>query len=222
MWGKSKGRVREARPLFCRGVEADLPTRRGSQQLPPVLGGDGHEPLHLRLVGRLARRWWNIERACRRPPLPDAALQPRGREQEQQPSRPRVHREGVGYVLGPEEERAGARLYRPIAHVEGHLPLEDVEAFVLKVMDVEHTVTLRNEYLYQRVPSVGLLRGGLDGGQPSKPPPRLSFPRIQREDATLALFRCSVGHDSLPRSVLTRRHCAFPFPSVPADHFTMM
>jgi hypothetical protein len=36
-----------------------LPTRRGSQQLRPVFGGDGHKPPHLGLVGRLLRRGRN-------------------------------------------------------------------------------------------------------------------------------------------------------------------
>ena len=50
------------------------------------------------------------------------------------------------------------RLYRLLTHVESHLAFEDVEAFVLLVMDVQYCpVAIGSEYLYQRVPSAGLL-----------------------------------------------------------------
>jgi hypothetical protein len=54
----------------------------------------------------------------------------------------------VGDVLRAKEKRARLRLYGLIANVEGHLTFEDVEAFILEVMDVEHALALRNEYLY--------------------------------------------------------------------------
>ena len=59
-------------------------------------------------------------------------------------------------------------LYHLFAHVEGHLAFEDVEALVLEMMDVQQPLfsgKLRNQYLHQAVPAVGLLPRGLDGGQ---------------------------------------------------------
>src|SRR5918997_457972 len=125
------------------------------------------------------------------PHLPDEALHACGREDEQKPRRTRVDAEGVGDVLGAEEERAGPRLYRLVANVEGHLAFEDVEALVLEVVDVQQTLLhreLRNEYLYQGVATVGLLPRGLDGGQPAHPPPPLAFPRIQLDGPARGFF----------------------------------
>ena len=51
------------------------------------------------------------------------------------------------------------RLYDLIAHVEVHLAFQDVETFVLLVMDVHHApVAIRSEYLYHRVRPASLLR----------------------------------------------------------------
>ena len=69
-------------------------------------------------------------------------------------------------------------LYRLLAYVKGHLAFQDVEAFILEVMDVVHAVALRSEYLYQRVPSVGLLPRSFYGGQCPKLPPRFPFARV--------------------------------------------
>jgi hypothetical protein len=122
---------------------------------------------------------------------------------------------GVGHFLGPEEERAGACLYRPLADVEGHLALEDVETLVLEVVDVEQTLflgELRNEYLYQGVPTVGLLPRGLDGGQPAHPPPRLAFPRTQREGQLCGFFSGEHGPPSAALGLLSTTSCVPPVP----------
>ena len=57
-------------------------------------------------------------------------------------------------------------------------------------MDVEYTLALRNEYLYQRVAAASLLPGGLDGGQPSEPPPRLAFAWVVGEGSACGIFFC--------------------------------
>jgi hypothetical protein len=43
----------------------------------------------------------------------------------------------VGHVLGAEDERAGPRLYRLLAYLEGHLAFEDVEGLVLLAVQVQ-------------------------------------------------------------------------------------
>jgi AcrR family transcriptional regulator len=71
------------------------------------------------------------------------------------------------------------RLYRLISYVESHVAFEDVETFVLLVMDVKHApVPIGSEYLYQRGPPTGLLLRGLYGGKQPEPPPRLAFTRF--------------------------------------------
>jgi len=63
-----------------------------------------------------------------------------------------------GTSFGTEKIRAGMRLYRLLTHVEGQLVLEDPEAFILSVMDVQHApLAIGSEYLYQGVlPTVDL------------------------------------------------------------------
>ena len=85
----------------------------------------------------------------------------------------------MGDVLWAKEIRARPRLYRLISYVESHLAFEDVEAFVLLVMDVKHAlIPIGSEYLYQRGPPTGLLLRGLYGGKQPEPPPRLAFARF--------------------------------------------
>src|SRR5919107_1184907 len=104
------------------------------------------------LVGRRLRLGREGQLPCRLSYLPDEILESRGREDEEQPRRPRIHLERVGNLLGTEEERAGPRLYGLISYVEGHLAFEDVEAFILTVMDVQRTrEAFGSEYLYQGV-----------------------------------------------------------------------
>src|SRR5919199_5533857 len=145
-------------------------------------GGDGSHPLHLGLVGRRLRLGREGQLPCRLSYLPDEILEARGREDEQQPRRPRVHLERVGNLLGTEEKRAGLRLYGLISYVEGHLAFEEVEAFVLGVMDVQRTrEAFGSEDLYQGVLPTGLLSCGLDGGQHPYPPQRLASARLVRK-----------------------------------------
>src|SRR5919107_232615 len=115
-------------------------------------GGDGRHPLHLGFVGRRLRLGREGQLPCRLSYLPDEILESRGREDEEQPRRPRIHLERVGNLLGTEEERPGPPLYGLISYVEGHLAFEDVEAFILTVMDVQRTrEAFGSEYLYQGV-----------------------------------------------------------------------
>src|SRR5829696_4869617 len=198
--------------------EAVLPTWWGPQHLSPVFGGDGHEPPYLGLVGLLLRRWRYAKRLRRLSHLLDEALEARGREDEQLSCRPRDHREGVGNVLGPEEVRAGARLYRLLAHVEGHLAFQDVETFVFEVVEVQQTLfhrEFRNEYLHQGIVPAGLLLGGFDGGQPAHPPHRLAFSRVESEDPAHGFFLCSVEHGLRLELTFPRRHVSFSFPRDP-------
>src|ERR671913_1893479 len=112
-------------------------------------GGHGSHLLHLGLLGRRLRLGRDGQLPCRLSHLPDEILEARGREDEQQPRRPRVNSERVGNLLGTEEKRAGLRLYGLISYIEGHLAFEDVEAFVLEVVDVQRTrEALGSEYLY--------------------------------------------------------------------------
>src|SRR5215217_8243679 len=144
--------------------------------------GDGSHPLHLGLVGRPFRLGRDAQLPCRLSHLPDEILEARGREDEQQPRRPRVHRERVGNLLRTQEKRAGLGLYGLISYVEGHLAFEDIEALVLEVVDVQRTrEAFGSAYLYQSVLPTGLLSCGLDGGQHPYPPQRLAFSRLVRE-----------------------------------------
>src|SRR5829696_3443571 len=114
----------------------------------------------------------------------------------------------MGNVPGAKEIGARARLYDLIAHVESHLAFEDIEAFVLLVMDVQHTpVAIRSEYLYYGVPFAGLLLRGLDGSQHPQPPPRLSFARLMGEGPACGIFLC-VEHDPRPSLLFCSRHSA--------------
>src|SRR5215208_2752298 len=115
----------------------------------------------------------------------------------------------MGNVPGAKEIGARARLYDLIAHVESHLAFQDIEAFVLLVMDVQHTpVAIRSEYLYYGVPFAGLLLRGLYGGQHPQPPPCLAFARLMREGPACGIFFC-VKHGPRPGLVFCRRHSAF-------------
>src|SRR5215203_1101677 len=114
----------------------------------------------------------------------------------------------MGNVPGAKEIGARARLYDLIAHVESHLAFEDVEAFVLLVMDVQHTpVAIRGEYLYYGVPFSGLLLRGLYGGQHPQPPPCLAFTRLVREGPALGFFCIEYG--PRPNLVFCSRHSVF-------------
>src|ERR671921_1682429 len=135
-------------PALTGGGQALLLPRRWPKYLVSISGGDGSHPLHLGLVGRCLRLGRDAQLPCRLSHLPDEILEARGREDEQQPRRPRVHRERVGNLLGTEEKRAELRLYGLISYVEGHLAFEDAEAFVLEVVDVQRTrEAIRGEYL---------------------------------------------------------------------------
>src|SRR5215204_1440637 len=112
----------------------------------------------------------------------------------------------MGNVPGAKEVGARVRLYHLITHVESHLTFEDIEAFVLLVMDVQHTpVAIRSEYLYYGVPFTGLLLRRLYGGQRPQPPPRLSFARLMGEGPACGIFLC-VEHDPHPSLLFCRRH----------------
>src|SRR5215216_5378196 len=114
----------------------------------------------------------------------------------------------MGTVPGAKEVGARARLYDLIAHVESHLAFEDIEAFVLLVMDVQHTpVAIRSEYLYYGVPFAGLLLRGLYGGQHPQPPPRLAFARLMREGRACGILLC-VEHDPPPSLLFCSGHSA--------------
>src|SRR5215207_7385815 len=117
----------------------------------------------------------------------------------------------MGNVPGAKEVGARARLYDLIAHVESHLAFEDIEAFVLLVMDVQHTpVAIRGEYLYYGVPFSGLLLRGLYGGQHPQPPPCLAFTRLVREGPALGFFCIEYG--PRPNLVFCSRHSVFLLP----------
>src|SRR5215207_1266213 len=111
----------------------------------------------------------------------------------------------MGNVPGAKEVGARMRLYHLITHVESHLAFEDIEAFVLLVMDVQHTpVAIRSEYLYYGVPFTGLLFRGLDGGKHPQPPPRLAFARLMSEGPALGFFCIEYG--PRPNLVFCSRH----------------
>jgi len=78
-------------------------------------------------------------------------------------------------VLRPGEERTRRSLYRLIANLERQLSLEDPETLVLTMMHMEGSLTLWVEHLNQRVAPARLFSRGLDGGQATEPPPRLSL-----------------------------------------------
>src|SRR5919112_41894 len=201
--GQSKSRGYES-PALSTVDGASLLSWRRTDDLRSIPEADGSHPFHLRLVGRRLRLGRDGRLPCRLSHLPDEALHACGREHEQQPRRPRVNGEGVGDVLGAKEKGAGIRLYRLISYVEGQLALEDVEAFVLLVMDMQHPrIAFRSDYLYHSVLPAGLLCGGLDGGQNSQPPPRLSFARLLREGPACANF--------FSGSVFCGRHVTFLF-----------
>src|SRR5829696_6697985 len=153
-------------PALTVGGKASLLIRRRTEDLRSISGTDGSHPLHLGLIGLLIRLGRHCKCPCRLSYFPDEALQTPRRKDEQQPRRSRVNREGVGNVLGSKEIGARPCLYRLIAHVESHLAFEDVETFILLMMDVQHApVAIRSEYLYQGVLPAGLLPGNLYGGQ---------------------------------------------------------
>src|SRR5215213_9136896 len=113
----------------------------------------------------------------------------------------------MGNVPGTKEIGARARLYDLISHVESHLAFEDVEAFVLLVMDVQHTsVAIRSEYLYYGVAFAGLLLRGLYGGQHPQPP-RLAFARLMREGRACGIRLC-FEHDPPPSLLFRSGHSA--------------
>src|SRR5215210_9233016 len=152
MEAKRRAETAKSPGPYWRRPSAFLLPRRWPEYLVPVSGGDGGHPLHLGLVGRPLRLGRDAQLPCRLSHLPDEILEARGREDEQQPRRPRVNSERVGNLLGTEEKRAGLRLYGLISYVEGHLAFEDVEAFVLEVVDVQWTrEAIRCEYFYQSV-----------------------------------------------------------------------
>src|ERR687886_209044 len=155
---------------------------RWPKYLVPMSGGDGSHPLHLGLLGRRLRLGRDGQLPCRLSHLPDKILKARGREDKQQPRRPRVHRERVGNLLRTEEKRARLRLYGLISYVEGHLAFKDVEALVLEVVDVQRTrEAFGSKYLYQGILPTGLLSCGLDSGQHPYPPQHLASARLVRK-----------------------------------------
>src|SRR5687767_5471373 len=114
----------------------------------------------------------------------------------------------MGDVLWAKEIRARPRLYRLISYVEGHVAFEDVEAFVLLVMDVQHAlIPIGSEYLYQRGPPTGLLLRGLYGSKQPEPP-RLAFARFVREGHALDFFFC-IEYGPRPNLVFCSRHSVF-------------
>src|SRR5215218_2889376 len=114
----------------------------------------------------------------------------------------------MGDVPGAKEVGARERLYDLIAHVESHLAFEDIEAFVLLVMDVQHPpVAIRGEYLYYGIPFSSLLLRGLYGGQHPQPPPRLAFARLMHEGPACGIF-LRFEHDPRPSLFFCSRHSA--------------
>src|SRR5215210_1007448 len=209
MEAKRRAETAKSPGPYRRRPSAFLLPRRWPEYLVPVSGGDDSHPLHLGLVGRPLRLGRDAQLSCRLSHLPDEILEARGREDEQQPRGPRVHRERVGNLLWTEEERAGPRLYGLISHVEGHLAFEDPEAFVLEVVDVQRTrEAFGGEYLYQGVAPAGLLGRGLYGGQHPYPPQRLAFSRLVREGPARGIF-LRLERGPRPGSVFRGRHIVF-------------
>jgi hypothetical protein len=92
--------------------------------------------------------------------------------------------------------------------VECHLAFEDVEAFILAVMDVPRAlVALGSEYLHQSVAPAGLLTGSLYGSQLSKLPPRLAVAWVLCEGPARRLCFC-IAQDLAGSLPLDRCHIA--------------
>src|SRR5918998_2171005 len=146
-----------------------------NEKLGPVLASNGPQLLHLVLARRDFRRGRQGALLGRLAGGVDELLEARRREQEQQLCRPRLHGVAVRDVFGTEEERSGGGLHRLRAHLERQFTLENPEAFVFAVVDVERLLALGLDHLDEGVAPVGLLARGLDGGQAAHPPPRFSL-----------------------------------------------
>ena len=107
--------------------------------------------------------------------LADQALEPGGRDHEQQSRSLLAGDEAVGNVARPDDDVAGTGEDRLVAHMDGQRSLEHDEGLLLAVVDVQrgHAAGTHRELDHGEA-AAGLLAGHLDHGEVAPPPARLA------------------------------------------------
>ena len=107
--------------------------------------------------------WGHVARR-RLTELESEALEARGRGEYEHTGWLDVDRERVGNPARSEHEGSLAGFEDFIAHVEGHLPVEDVPRFILVVMDMERRLGApKGKRLDEREAALGVRVRNLDG-----------------------------------------------------------